>query len=140
MSIFKYYKVAVLYPSILVCLSGILFSIVSNRNYISDFISKDAIIELGILFTVLHVLIMLILSLPIMLHQKSVIHNSKLYSIISWFFFPIIYLGIILFEHFSYETNTRFYTNDGTIFILILTVPYIISVMLSYYMYKGNFK
>ena len=72
-----------LYPSALVFLSIIFVSIVDHKDYQSDFIYGDAFVMITLALTLLHIVLMLVLSLTILLHNKAVRRKSILFSLLS---------------------------------------------------------
>jgi hypothetical protein len=136
MNVNRHYKQAVLYPFIVVILFTIVFSIVDNYNYKSEWLTADSVIMLSIIWAFLYSLVIGIFSLTILLNKIERIRTSILLVVLSWFLLPFSFIAVVI----SHEINFKMKYEAGKfgsdfIYILILNLPFVIGLIWSYVRY-----
>lgn len=90
------YRIAPIYPSIVAMVLVSIFSIVSNRNYQSEWLTPASTIFLDIIYAFFFVVIVCPLSLTIFLSRYEAIERNKTLNFLSWFLLPISFISVIL--------------------------------------------
>src|ERR1700744_4895956 len=100
MSLYRYYKRAVLLPSGIVILGFILYvvydlSIGPGKDYKSEWFTADEIDLYVIGMVIAHCIILVLLCSSIFLARHRIIQKSPMLTFLSWFLLPMSYLGYL---------------------------------------------
>ncbi len=136
MSLNRHYKQAVFFPFIIVMLSTIVFSIVDNYNYKSEWLTADSVIMISIIWAFVYSLVIGLLSLTIFLNKFERIKKNELFMVLCWFLLPFGFIAIIINHeiNFKLQYEAGKFGNDF-IYLIILNVPFVIGLIWSYFNY-----
>jgi len=93
---FKYYRNAIIYPSLILLVIVIALSMVEGYDYKSEWITPDIVIFWNIISVCLLLVANVILALPMLLNQYAFVKNDLLFSFVAWFFLPLCYAFFIV--------------------------------------------
>jgi hypothetical protein len=132
----KAYRIAAIYPSIFVIVACFIYSVIENKNYKSEWLTGESIIFLSMLITFVFSILMCLFCLTIFLNIKEKIKTNIFLNFLSWFLLPISVIVFIIIHDVLYRL--KYHENFGSdfIFILILTVPFIVGLVWSFIYYK----
>lgn len=132
----KYYKIATLYPSVLVLIGVLIFSIIENYDYKSEWLTADAVIFMSFVTAFIFCFFICLLSLTILLNKSEKIRSNKYLSFLSWFLLPGSVLIAILILEVSKWISATEGTKNETKYTFMLCIPFLISLIVSYLKYK----
>jgi hypothetical protein len=136
MSLSQHYQQAVFYPFIIVMLSTIVFSIVDNCNYKSEWLTAGSVIMFSIIWAFLYSLIIGLLSLTILLNKFESIKENELFRVLCWFLLPFGFIAVVINHEISFKMQFeagKF--GKDFIYTLILNLPFVIGLICSYVKY-----
>src|SRR6478672_7916758 len=123
MNLGKYYRNSTLYPAFIVMLLIIVYSILETRDYKSEWVTSEMVIDMSIVVSLIYCSISSALCLTIFLIKFKIVRNSDLLTMLSWFLLPFSFILTIL----VYEINFRLMYNEkfgaDFIYILLLSIP-----------------
>lgn len=126
MKLFKYYRKAVIYPSIFILFFCIIYSIIDN--YKSEWQTAKFVIVMSILTSLIFSLLMCGLSLTIFLNKFKKLNKNLIWNILTWFPLPFGYITIILIHDIKIRIKYEFGFGNDFIYLLIMTLPFVIGL------------
>jgi hypothetical protein len=136
MKLDSYYFRAVIFPSGLIIILSIGFAIIDNFNYKSEWLTGGGMIIMAMVTSFIFCLLICLLSLTIFLNTYEIVRRSFFLSFLSWFLLPMGLIAIVLMHEMTYNKDLIIENDTSYIYPLILTIPYIISITLSFIKYK----
>lgn len=135
-----YYKRAVLYPSALIILGYILYTIYDltigpGKDYKSEWFTAGSIDEYMIGMIILHCAIVALLCCPIFLTHYPKIQRGPIFSFLSWFLLPGIYFGYWLFQ-FCKAIYSQIDVSGNCLFFLPPTLPFIFGLIITFIKFR----
>jgi len=134
MKLFKYYRNAVIYPSIFVLFFCIIYSILYNYN--DDGLTVNSEMLMSIIPSLIFSLLMCGLSLTIFLNKFKKFNKNLIYNILNWFLLPFVYIAMIFIHDIKNRIKFEFGFGDGFQYLLIMTVPFVIGLSLAFMKYR----
>ena len=134
MKLFKYYKKAVIYPSLFILFFSIVYSLMDN--YKNDPLTVQSVIQMSILPSLIFSLLICGLSLTIFLNKFRKLYKNVIWNILTWFFLPFAYISIIWIHDIEYRIKYSFGFGNDFLYLLIMTIPYVVSLSLTFIMYR----
>ena len=133
MSIAKYYKTSILYPSLFVLVFTIVYSIIDNFNYKSEWLTAESVMGMSIMFAFLYCLIISILALTQFFCSYQRVRSNLFLLIICWFLAPIGFITAVIFKelNFRLKYNSGHFDSD-LLYILVLNIPFIVGIALGF--------
>jgi len=138
MSLNRYYKIAALYPSLFVMATVIIFSIIDNHDYKSEWLTADSVIFLSIAYAFVYCLIICGLSATIFLTRFEKIRTSTILTVLSWFLLPFSFIAIVFIHEISFRIKYESKFGDDFIYVLILNLPFVFGLIWSYLRYRKS--
>jgi len=137
MTLNEYFKKATLYPTMVAMVAVIIFSIIDNYNYKSEWMDAGMVVMLTIVAALVYCLIVTLLSLPIFLVTYPKINQSKIATFLSWFLLPFGFIAVVLIDEMSFKIK---YNRDYTylVYIILINIPFIIALIGTYWKYNKN--
>jgi len=131
-----YYKNSILYPSIAVLLLTIIFSVIENRNYNSEWFTSQSVYFLAIMTSLIYSFFISILCLPILLVRLYVIKRNKTVTLLCWFLLPSICIMTSVIHEiiFNLKYNEKF--ESSFIYVIILNMPFLVGLVWTYIKYR----
>jgi len=126
MKIFKYYKQAVIVPSLFVLFFCIVYSFLDN--YKSDPLPARSVIQTSIIPLLGFSLLVCGLSLTIFLSKIRRINQNTIWNILAWFLLPMVYISMVLIHDIGYRIKYGFGFGIDFLYLLIMTIPYVIGL------------
>jgi hypothetical protein len=136
MKISPYYKKAVLPPSLLVLFFSVVYTLIGL--YKSDWSIEGSAGTMSFIGPLFYVLLMCILSLTIFLNKIRRLRKSLLWNILGWFLLPVGYLAFVLINDISNRIFFDFGFGHSFIYLLIMTLPFVVSLIISFIRYRQN--
>ena len=130
MKLFKYYRNAVIYPSIFI----IFFCIV--HSIIGDGLTDNSEIVTSIITSLIFALLMSGLSLTIFLNKLIKYHNNLTWNILTWFLLPFVYITIIFIHDIKNRIKFEFGFGDDFLYLLIMIIPFVIGLCWTFIKYR----
>ncbi len=139
-----YYKRAVLLPSAIIILGYILFCVYDlvigpGKNYKSEWLTADSVDIYVVILIILHCGILALLCSTIFLIKYPKIQANPVLTCLSWFLLPMIYLGyllLLLCRSVYHHVDVQ----GSFIFILSMTLPFIIGLTLTFIKFRRAVK
>lgn len=138
MNLSKYYKKATLYPSVVVVFAMIVFSVVDDYDYKSEWMTADFVILISIITSIIYCLIISGLSLTIFLNKFTKVKNNAVLSFLAWFLLPFGFISSFLIHEIYYKIKYDELFDDVFVDDLILNIPFIIGLIWTYFKYKKS--
>lgn len=134
----RYYRNSTLYPTTLVIVVILIFSIVDNRDYKSEWLTSQLVIGMSFVTSLVYSLILSILCLPIFLVNIEIINRNKLLTALCWFLLPMIYITTVLTHEI--KCNLTYNKKFGTdfVYVILLNLPFIVALIWTYLKYRQN--
>jgi hypothetical protein len=136
MTLSGYYKKAIFYPSIIIILFTIVFSIIDNYDYKSEWLTADSAISLSILTALFYCLIVSLLSLTIFLNKFKKIKESKTLTFLCWFLLPFGFITIVFIHEINFKLKYQEKFGDDFVYVIILNIPFVLGIIWSYLKYR----
>ena len=136
------YKKFVLVSSTAAVICFIIYSIIDAKFtvYQSDFITSEAFYPVEFAMVIGNALLIAVLSLTILLNNYEIVKNNTALSALTWFLFPMSWIGLILIETNWNIVNFSKGIDNPAIFVLINTLPYIVTSVLFFIRFRGSIK
>jgi hypothetical protein len=138
MKLFRYYRKAVVRPSLFVLFFCIVYSIVDN--YKSEWHTAGTAILMSVITSVIYTLIMCMVSLTIFLNKFQKLSKNILWNILTWFLLPAGYIVIVLINDIKNRINFDLGFGQGFIYLLIMIIPFVISMVATFIKYRQQIK
>ncbi len=98
------YTRSVIYPSLILLLVVTVFSIIINRDYKSEWLTREAAIEMDIIAALVYSLLICLLALTVFLNRYESVRSNTYLSALSWFLAP----GALICSMFGKAINHYF--------------------------------
>jgi len=134
MKLFRYYRKAVIYPSLFILFFCIVYLLIDN--YKNEWHTAKSAIIMIMATSVIYILIMCLLSLTILLNKFQKLNKKNFWNILTWFLLPSGYIVFILFYDIKNRINYDFGFGNGFIYLLIMTMPYIIGLFTTFIKFR----
>jgi hypothetical protein len=129
------YKKAVLVPAVIAVAATVVYSVVYNYNYKSEWLTADFVIFYSILISVAYLSITSLLSRSIFFIKLPVVKASKILTFISWFLLPLTPVFIVMYYALKTQIGQENAFGDGFWYVVILNLPNVIGLVWGYYKY-----
>ncbi len=126
MNLFKYYRKAVIHPSIFILFFSILNSII--ENYDTEWLFAKSAIIMSISTSLIFCLLICVLSLPIFLNKLKKLNKNLIWNILAWFLLPYVYISIIWIHDIENRIKFEFGFGNDFFFLFIMTIPFVVSL------------
>ena len=134
MKLFKYYKKAVLYPSLFILFFSIIHSFIAN--YESNGLTDFSAVFMSIITSFLFILLMSFLSLSIFLNKISRLYKNLTWNVLSWFLLPLFYLAVVFNHDLKIRLKYDFGFGNDFLFLFIMILPYVIGLCWTFIEYR----
>ncbi len=134
MTLFKYYKNAVIYPSIFILFFCILYSFIDN--YKSEALTAKSVIVMRILPSLVFSLLICGLSLTIFLNKIERLNKNLFWNTLAWFLMPFAYISLILIHDIENRIKYEFGFGNDFLYLLIMTIPYVLGLCWTFIEYR----
>jgi hypothetical protein len=129
---------AILYPSLIAVLSVVVFSIIDNRNYKSEWLTADTVIMLTTGTALVYSAIISLLSLTIFLNKSAQIKHNTLFSFLSWFLLPFGFMLTVIVREALFKIKSGEKFDSDVIYVALLNLPFIVSHIWAYRRYRKD--
>jgi hypothetical protein len=127
MSLSVIYKKSVVYPACFLLVAATLFSIIINRNFVSEWLTREAAVELDFAAALLYGLLVCLFCLPMFLNYYEKISSHKILSALSWFLIPGSFICLVVAKALNeYFTVGSVYE---ILYAIIFNLPFIIGLI-----------
>ena len=134
MKLFKYYKKAVIYPSIFILFFCIGYSFIDN--YKSEWLTAKSAIVMSIIISFIYFLLMCVFSLTIFLNKFQKLNKNLFWNLLTWFLLPFGYITMVLIYDIKNRIKYEFGFGNGFIYLLIMTLPFVIGLSWTFVKYR----
>ena len=134
MKLFKYYRKAVIYPSIFILFFCIIYSIIDN--YKSEWLTAKFVIVMSSITSLIFSLLICGLSLTIFLNKFEKLNKNLIWNISTWFVLPFAYITIILIHDIKNRIKYEFGFGNDFLYLLIMTSPFVIGLCWAFIKYR----
>jgi hypothetical protein len=138
MKLFRYYRNAVLIPSGIMLVIMIVYSIMQNQDYVSEWFTAEGVILISIIYALIFSALISISSLTIFLNNIVKVKQNFFLSFFSWFLLP---LGLITITWIHDIKHSLKYDQDYSLIYIsnfILTEPFFVGLILSFIKFRKN--
>jgi hypothetical protein len=136
MKLFSYYKKAVIFPSLFILFFCLVYSILDNSDFKSDWQTTKSLIIVSVVYSIIFSLLMHILSLTIFLNKIKKLNRNLIWNIVTWFLLPVGYIGSVLIHEITIRIKFGFGFGKDFIFLLIMTLPFIFGLCWTFIKYR----
>ena len=126
MNLFKYYRKAVIYPSIFILFFCIINLIIDNYN--TEWATTKSIFIMSISTSLIYSLLICLLSLTIFVNKFEKLNKNLIWNTLFWFLLPFAYISIIWIHDIKNRIRFKFGFGNDFLFLLIMTIPFIIGL------------
>ena len=134
MNLFKYYRKAVIYPSIFILFFCIINSIIENYN--TEWLFAKSAFIMSISTSLIFSLLICVLSLPIFLNKLKKLNKNLIWNILAWFLLPYVYISIIWIHDLENRIKFEFGFGNDFFYLLIMTIPFVIGLSRTFIKYR----
>ena len=99
----KCYKTAVIIPAIIGIVAITIFSIIDTIGYKSEWFSRESVIYIEFVFSIVYCSIICILALTIFLNLFEKVRKNLFLRIFSWFLLPSSFISMVIIHEFNLE-------------------------------------
>ncbi len=133
MTVKQYYKNIIWYSSSITIVATIIFSIIVNRNYKSEWMTGDQVVIWSIIYSIVYLTITGCVASIMLLNKLDSIRHNSILSFITWFIGPCTFMFIVAKHEIDYNIKyeSTLVTNEF-VFLLILNLPYLVLLTLNY--------
>ncbi len=136
MKLFKYYKNAVIYPSIFVLFFCLVYSVI--ENYAGDPLPLQSVIQMSVIPALIFSLLICLLSLTIFLNKIKKLNGNMIWSLMTWFLLPFVYILIVLVHDLQLRIKMGFGFGNDFMYHLIMILPFIIGLSRTFTQYRND--
>jgi len=128
---FGYYKIGVLYPSLVVILLQISYSFYESVGYESEWFTAGSFIFIEFVFSLLICIVIILLSLGIF--ANSINHYTSWIKVfVNWFGMPLVFFSYFIYQFFkAYEVQGY----ASFIYIVLTIFPFFVGLIYSFLKY-----
>ena len=134
MNLFKYYRKAVIYPSIFILFFSIINSIIENYNNEWLFAKSEFIMSIST--ALIFCLLICVFSLPIFLNKLKKLNKNLIWNMLVWFLLPFVYISIIWIHDLENRFKFEFGFGNSFFYLLVMTVPFVIGLSWTFIKYR----
>ena len=134
MKLFRYYRKAVIYPSLILLFFTTIYSIIDN--YKSEWLTAKSAIVMSIISSSIYFLLMCGFSLTIFLNKYQKLNKNLFWNILTWFLLPFGYITLVLIYDIRNRIKYEFGFGNGFIYLLIMTLPFAIGLYWTFMKYR----
>lgn len=134
MKLFRYYRKAIIYPSLFLLVFSIVYSIF--ENYQSTWSTARSAICMSMITSLVYVLLMCGLSLTMILNKFQKLNKHLFWNILTWFLLPYGYIAMVLFYDIKNRIKYEFGFGNSFIYLLIMTLPFVIGLSWTFMKYR----
>ena len=136
MTLGKYYRNSALYPSLVTIFLTIVFSVIYNYDYKSEWMTADSVTFLSVLTSIIYCLIMSSLSTTIFLNKFDKIKDNSFLNFLTWFLLPFGFIIVVFFHEISFRIKYNEKFDNDFMYISVLNFPFIVGLIWTYCKYK----
>ena len=140
MKLGKYYIIASLYSAITVLILSIVYSVIENREYKSEWFTANTVIMISIVFSLVVSAIICTLSLTIFLNEFNIVKKNIVLSFLSWFLLPVGFMTIFLVHSIKMRIQYGPENDTGLIHLIIIIIPYLVGLTVSFLRFRLRIK
>lgn len=129
MTLKRLYLLGVLIPGLIVVIATTVSTTFDSEQYKSEWLTKDTIIGMTLLVSLIHTLIISVLSLTMFLNKKR---QTTLITFLTWFLLPITWIIITVYKTVDHRLNYAIDTKEQLLHLIPLNLPFIIGLALTY--------
>jgi len=130
MKIFKYYRDAVIYPSLFI----LFFSIINS--ILKDGLTDNSEFLTSVITSLIFCLLVSGLSLTIFLNKVKKYYNNLIWNLLTWFLLPFFYIIIIFIHDIKTRIKFEFGLGNDFLYLLIMTLPFVIGLIWTFMNYR----
>jgi hypothetical protein len=134
----KYYINSTIYPSIVAIITTLIYSIIDNRNYKSEWMTSDSLIGITILTSLVYSLVLSVMCLPIFLVNIELIRRKKIWTALSWFLLPVICITVVIVHEIKFNLTYNEKFGSSFLYIVLLNLPFIVGLIWTYSSYRKS--
>lgn len=129
MTLKRLYIFGVLFPGLVAIIATAISATFDNNNYKSEWLTKDAVIGMSLMASLIHSVIISVLSLAIFLNLKR---QSVLLTFLSWFLLPFTWISITACKTVAPRLNEAIGTKGELVYLITLNLPFVTGLIVTY--------
>ena len=134
MSLSKYYRKAVIYPSFFIVFFSVVYAFIDNYN--SEWVTAKSAIIMSIIASSIYFLLMCGISSTIFLNKFQKLNKNLYWNILTWFLLPFGYITMVLSYDIGNRMKYEFGFGNGFIYLLIMTLPFVMGLCWTFMKYR----
>lgn len=127
----------VIFPAIIVVMSMGILSIIDNNDYTTEWMTKESVIFMSVLFSFIDSAMICILALTIFLNNK-IIRTSGPKTFLWWFLLPMTCIVVVVVKGLYHRQSDTGRTNIDLLYMTILNLPFVIGLIWTYILFKKS--
>ncbi len=128
------YKIYILNPAFALLPFTLVYAAIENRNYKSEWFTRESVIGLTFVAALVYVVIVCLLCLTIFFNRREKVHNDKLLSALSWFLLPGAFICLVIGKTIAIYIAEG--TTDETIYAVLINAPFVVGLVLGFCRFK----
>jgi hypothetical protein len=133
-----YYRNSALYPAITAILLTLVFSVVDNRDYKSEWLTSDSVIGMTLMTSIVYSVILCMSCLTIFLLNIEVFKKNKLWTALSWFLIPFVCIATFLTHEIGFNLKYNESLGNDFVYVTLMNLPFIVGLIWTYLRYRQN--
>jgi hypothetical protein len=129
MTLRRLYIIGVLIPGLIAIVATTISTALDNEDYQSEWLTKDAVVGMTLIVSLVHSVVISMLSLTIFLNRKK---QTDLLTFLTWFLLPITWISITVYKTLDYRLNEGIHTKRQLLHLISLNLPFVIGLILTY--------
>ncbi len=128
---FRYYQKAVLLPLAISVVATLVYSAYDNRNYKSEWFTREWMIQMSFVFALFYGILLCILCLPILLVRQPRVRTNVILTFLCWFGLPVGFMT----AYGLHEIRSGSGADGDLIYVAIMNIPFLAGLIWTYGMY-----
>ena len=131
----RLYKRILTIPILFLLGAFLAYSIYENYTYKSEWLTAEAFLPIEFALVIAHCAIVCCLCLPIFANKRSGVKGNRLWSFLSWFLCPMLYLGWLLYRCVPQEGELA-----DVLLLLSATLPFMVSLVVTFIQFQRSLR
>lgn len=131
MTISRLYTRGLIFPAVIVIASVGIFAAFDNRDYKSEWLTREAVTFISVLAAVFYSAIICVLGLPVFLNGK-IIRKKGIASFLSWFLLPITFMIVALVNSIDLRPGSSTTHGEHLPYWILFNLPFVIGLIRTY--------
>ncbi|MBS0030011.1 hypothetical protein ACTJJ0_21230 [Chitinophaga sp. 22321] len=142
MSLYKYYKYAVILPSAVTIAGYLLYTIIDlsfGPKYTSEWVTANSMGAFAMMLLMINCMCICLLSLTLFFNNYMQVRKNFFLSAACWLLLPAIWISILLYGEINQLNEENGLVNEGSLFVLVNTLPFAMGLTLTFIRFRMRY-